>query len=167
MELILGYEILESYKRLPYKTWFAFAEFIDNSTQSYRNHKEEMDKWFEEEGDGLTVKISYINKNRKQDGLIEISDNAFGMSEHDLNHAMMLGKKPEIATERSKYGLGLKTAAFWFGNRWTVETTQKGSYEKLIVSVDLHKILREEEEYYKKFKKDHQIGKHTSELQSH
>ncbi len=115
MELILGYEILESYKRLPYKAWFAFAEFIDNSTQSFRNHPE-METWFETEGSMLTVEISYKNKSKTQLGYIEVSDNAFGMNEEDLQNAMTLGKKPAISNERSKYGLGLKTAAFWFGN---------------------------------------------------
>jgi hypothetical protein len=152
MELILGYEILESYKRLPYKAWFAFAEFIDNSTQSYRNHPE-MVKWYEDEGTMLTVSINYRNPSKTQKGYIEVIDNAFGMNRDDLQNAMTLGKKPLIANERSKYGLGLKTAAFWFGNNWTVETTQKGSTEMLVVSVDLNKILKEEEAYYKNFKK--------------
>src|SRR5688500_15235009 len=135
MELILGYEILESYKRLPYKAWFAFAEFIDNSTQSYRNNHSELNNWYEQDGGMLTVQIAYLNSNRKQKGLIEIKDNAFGMNREDLQNAMTLGKKPLIANERSKYGLGLKTAAFWFGNRWSVATTQKGSTEMLTVSV--------------------------------
>lgn len=151
MELILGYEILESYKRLPYKAWFAFAEFIDNSTQSYRNHPE-LNTWYEEEGTMLTVQIDYRNSNKKQAGYIEVKDNAFGMNKDDLQNAMTLGKKPLISNERSKYGLGLKTAAFWFGNMWTVETTQKGSTEMLCVSIDLHKILKEEK-HYKDFKK--------------
>lgn len=153
MELILGYEILESYKRLPYKTWFAFAEFIDNSTQSYRNNHIELNRYYEEEESMLTVQIAYKNSNKKQEGFIEIIDNAYGMNLNDLQNAMTLGKKPLISNERSKYGLGLKTAAFWFGNKWTIETTQKGSAEMLSVSIDLHKILKEEEAYYKNFKK--------------
>jgi len=153
MELILGYEILESYKRLPYKAWFAFAEFIDNSTQSYRNHKSVMDDWFEAEQDMLTVKISY--NNRKPGDFIRVEDNAFGMDRDDLQNAMTLGKKPAIANERSKYGLGLKTAGFWFGNKWTIETTQKGSDELLTITVDLEAILNEETAYYAKFKQEH------------
>jgi len=155
MELILGYEILESYKRLPYKTWYAFAEFIDNSTQSFRNHHTELNKVYEKEGSMLTVDIRYGNGNKKHHGLIEISDNAFGMNREDLQNAMTLGKRPLIANERSKYGLGLKTAAFWFGNNWTIETTQTGSTEMLTISIDLHKILKEEDTYYKNFNKIH------------
>jgi hypothetical protein len=153
MELILGYEILESYKRLPYKAWFAFAEFIDNSTQSYRNHKAVMDTWFEEDDEMLQIKISYSNK--KGEGYIKITDNAFGMNLIDLQNALTIGKKPEIHNERSKFGLGLKTAAFWFGNEWTIETTQRDSPKILTVTVNIHSILAEEKAYYAKFKKDH------------
>ena len=31
-----------TYRRLSYKPWFAIAEFIDNSTQSYYDHKHEL-----------------------------------------------------------------------------------------------------------------------------
>jgi hypothetical protein len=146
-------EILNSFKSFPFTTWFAFSMFIDNSTQSYRNHHTELNRCYEEEESMLTVQTEYVNSNKKQEGLIEITDNAFGMNRDDLQNAMTLGKKPLIANERSKYGLGLKTAAFWFGNKWTIETTQKGSIEMLTVSIDLHKILKEEESYYKNFKK--------------
>ncbi len=153
MELILGYEILESYKRLPYKTWFALAEFIDNSTQSYRNNVEKLNKWYEEDGEALTVEVTY--KNSKKDGFIKVKDNAYGMNLEDLQNAMTLGKKPLISNERSKYGLGLKTAAFWFGNKWIIETTQKGSTELLIITVDLEEILEKEQNYYVDLKKNH------------
>jgi Histidine kinase-, DNA gyrase B-, and HSP90-like ATPase len=154
MELILGYEILESYKRLPYKAWFAFAEFIDNSTQSYRNHKTELDTWYDIDDDMLTVEITYSNPTKSKKGNITIKDNAYGMDRDDLQNAMILGRKPLIANERSKYGLGLKTAAFWFGNNWTIHTTQRGSEELLTVTVDIHTILREEESFYKALKKN-------------
>ncbi len=139
MELILGYEILESYKRLSYKAWYAFAEFIDNSTQSYRNHKDELDRCYEEDKNRLTVTVSYSNS--KTNGFIKVEDNAYGMNREDLQNAMTLGKKPANANERSKYGLGLKTAAFWFGNSWTINTTQRGSSEMLTISIKLDEIL--------------------------
>ena len=31
-----------TYRRLSYKPWFAIAEFIDNSTQSYYDHRKEL-----------------------------------------------------------------------------------------------------------------------------
>ncbi|MEO3405458.1 ATP-binding protein [Mucilaginibacter sp. CAU 1740] len=149
MELLLGYEILDSYQRLPYKIWYALAEFIDNSIQSYRNHPELKDI-LKGEGIGLFVNISYQNKTATNPGFISIVDNAWGMDEQQLQNALILGKKPEVKDGLSKYGLGLKTAAFWFGRAWTIETTEYGSAKKLIVEVDLNKILKEEEAFYEK-----------------
>ena len=155
MELILGYELLQSYKRLPYKAWYAFAEFIDNSTQSYRNNHVQLDEWFANDGEMLTVNITYANTTKRSPGFIKIEDNAFGMNLRNLQDALTLGKKPEIANERSKYGLGLKTAAFWFGNIWKIETTQRGSTEMFTVTVDLNEILQQEVQYYEKFRNEH------------
>jgi hypothetical protein len=124
MELVLGYELLESYKRLPYKAWYALAEFIDNSTQSYRNHEDEMKHQFDEEDDMLRISVEF--KNGKTEGYLIIKDNAYGMNEDVLRKALILGRRPENRSERSKYGMGLKTAAFWFGDAWEVTTTELG-----------------------------------------
>lgn len=34
--------VYATYKRLTYKPWTAIAEFVDNSTQSYFDHEEEL-----------------------------------------------------------------------------------------------------------------------------
>jgi hypothetical protein len=151
MQLILGYETLQSYQRLSYKPWYALAEFVDNSTQSYRNHKGELQKIYAEEETQLTVSITYGSGKAK---FIKIVDNAFGMSHDELRNALTLGKKPEIDTERSMYGLGLKTAAFWFGDSWSIETTKYGESKFYTVNVDLQQILNDEKEHYEKLKKD-------------
>lgn len=148
MELQLGYEILESYKRLSYKEWYALAEFVDNSTQSYRNNRSELDEIYRAEDAILTVQIAYDNS--KENGFISIIDNALGMNYDQLQKALILGKKPDNNRERSKYGLGLKTAAFWFGDQWKIETTKLGESKKFKVTVDLQEILKEEQQYNEK-----------------
>jgi len=145
MELILGYELLESYKRLPYKVWYALAEFIDNSVQSYRNHPDLRDV-LEENGKALKVIISYNNS--KTNGFIRISDNAFGMNEEVLRKALILGKRPDNDKGLSKYGMGLKTSAFWFGDKWEITTTQFGSASRFTFTVDLDKIIEAERNFY-------------------
>ncbi len=157
MELLLGYEILDSYQRLPYKIWFALAEFIDNSIQSARNHPELKDI-LKEQGTNLFVNISYQNKTKTSPGYITIEDNAWGMNEQSLQNALTLGKKPEISNGLSKYGLGLKTAAFWFGRSWTIETSEYGSEEKFIVHVDLDAILDAETKFYLQQAKENPNG---------
>jgi hypothetical protein len=59
-------------------------------------------------------------------GFLRISDNSIGMSYSDLQGALRVGRIPDNPTGRSKYGLGMKTAACWFGNVWTVRTKKLG-----------------------------------------
>jgi hypothetical protein len=146
MEFVIGYEILESYKRLSYKEWFAFAEFVDNSTQSFRNNEDILSEQFEKEGEKLNVEITYVNSSTN--GFIKIADNAMGMDEEDLRRALILGKKPLNDKERSKYGLGMKTAAFWFGDVWSITTTKLGVSHEYTVRIDLHEILKAEASFY-------------------
>lgn len=39
MQIQIGLDVISSYKRLAYTPWYAIAEFVDNSTQSYFDHK--------------------------------------------------------------------------------------------------------------------------------
>ncbi len=116
MEAILGPQIIKSYKRLSYKPWYALAEFIDNSTQAYFNNKQKLDVLLDKEGKQLTVTIDY------RDDALTITDNSSGMNLDELEYSMSIGKPPEDSSGRSKYGLGMKTAACWFGNEWSVTT---------------------------------------------
>nr|WP_295869388.1 ATP-binding protein [uncultured Chitinophaga sp.] len=138
MELKLGYEVIDSYKRLSYKAWYALAEFVDNSTQSYRNNEGLLNELYQKESTCLTVNISYQNG---EDGYIKIEDNSIGMDYEDLSRALTIGKKPANSQGRSKYGLGLKTAAFWFGNRWEIRTKKYGTSEEYHVTVDLAELI--------------------------
>lgn len=40
----IGFDAITSYKRLAYTPWHAIAEFVDNSTQSYFNNREQLDE---------------------------------------------------------------------------------------------------------------------------
>jgi Histidine kinase-, DNA gyrase B-, and HSP90-like ATPase len=132
MEFKLGNSIVNSYKRLSYTPWYAFAEFVDNSTQAYFNNKEALNQTYEKESKYLEVIIDYQPENDK----IIISDNSFGMGEVTLQKALTVGLPPENNDGRSKYGLGMKTAAFWFGDEWRIRTTELG--DKILHEVDIN-----------------------------
>lgn len=137
MEIQLGLDIINSYKRLSYSPWHALAEFVDNSTQSYFNNKSVLDELFEIDKENLKVDIIYDSAG---DGLVRISDNSIGMSFNDLENALHVGKQPEINSGRSRYGLGLKTAACWLGNVWTVRTKKLNETKEHFITVDVLKI---------------------------
>jgi len=134
MKLELGLDVLRSYKRLPYTAWHALAEFVDNSTQSYFNNKDELDKILESEGACLEVNIVY---EKDGTGLLRISDNAMGMSYDELVSAMHVGLPPVNANGRSRYGLGMKMAACWYGNNWKIVTKKLSETTEYTVSVDV------------------------------
>lgn len=117
--------VYATYRRLSYRPWYAIAEFVDNSTQSYYNHKTELLEAYERE-DGLghlRIEVSYDG----EENTLTISDNAYGMEVEELTRAVVLDKPPPDTTGRCEYGMGLKTAACWFGTTWTIRTSQLGS----------------------------------------
>jgi hypothetical protein len=138
MKLQLGPEIISSYKRLAYQAWYALAEFVDNSTQAYFNNRAKLDNVYAETGTKLTVEISAGMDNDGE--YIRILDNSIGMSEAELKNAVIIGRPPLNASGRSRYGLGLKTGASWFGDLWTIETKKLGDRTKHTVTVDVPRV---------------------------
>jgi hypothetical protein len=120
MKLKLGPEIISSYKRLAYQAWYALAEFVDNSTQAYFNNRAILDPVYTGERTKLTVEIT--TGSDTGGAFIRIADNSIGMSEHELKNAVYIGKPPLDIRGRSRYGLGLKTGASWFGDLWSIES---------------------------------------------
>ena len=124
--------VLGVFSRLNYKPWYAIAEFVDNSTQSFYDHETELRQ-------ELTIYIIYdFEKN-----ILTIKDNAFGMGIDDFSRAVKVDSPPEVKDGRNEFGMGLKTAASWFGDSWSVESTQFGSSKKYFTRIDIRK-LREE-----------------------
>lgn len=120
LQLRVGLDVISSYKRLAYTPWHAIAEFVDNSTQSYFNNETELWPIMRKAGQKLTVSIAYDKD------LLRISDNSIGMSFDELQSALTVALAPTRTDGRSKYGMGLKTAACWLGNRWSVRTKKLG-----------------------------------------
>ncbi|MEY2480244.1 MAG: hypothetical protein QOI04_1171 [Verrucomicrobiota bacterium] len=138
MKLQLGPEIISSYKRLAYQAWYALAEFVDNSTQSYFDNKKALDQAYAAKREKLTVEINAGKDPRGE--FIRIKDNSIGMDEPELKKAVYVGRPPSDTSGRSRYGLGLKTGASWFGDLWTVETKKLGSTIRHVITVDVPKV---------------------------
>ena len=137
LELTIGLDAISSYKRLAYTAWHAITEFIDNSTQSYFDHREELDAAFTAQGDSFLVEVTY---DPKGSGILRIRDNAMGMSYDDLQRALHVALPPRNILGRSKYGMGLKTATCWLGNIWTVTTKMLGEDVEHTILVNVEKI---------------------------
>lgn len=135
-ELTVGPKAIDAYSRLSYTMWFALAEFVDNSTQSRLNYDYLVDDLLRTEGRPLTVDIVHNRLTRE----ITIEDNSIGMTKDDLIAALKIANPTTDSKGRSKYGMGMKTAACWIGARWIVTTCEWGSGEEWTATIDVDAI---------------------------
>lgn len=129
--------VYATYKRLSYQPWTAIAEFVDNSTQSFYDHKDELMSL--KYSKGLRITIDYIT-NEPGGDRIEIYDDAYGMEWCDFQRAIILDRPPINTDGRNEFGMGLKTAACWFGSVWSVESTQLASKTKYYTEIDIDQL---------------------------
>lgn len=126
--------ILNVFSRLSYKPWYAIAEFVDNSTQSYISHAEELNA-----APGFDKLIVWVKYDANANTLT-ITDNAYGMEMERFRDAILLDSRNSQQTGRNEFGMGLKTAASWFGNVWSVTSTQYGSTNRYSATVDIPRL---------------------------
>lgn len=137
-DLTIGSGAIKNYARMSYTMWHALAEFIDNSTQSRLNYPELVDEALKKEGTPLTVEIKYNVTKRE----VTITDNSIGMSKEDLIAALKIANPTIDSKGRSKYGMGMKTAACWIGNKWKIETAELTGGQEWTAEVDVDKIAK-------------------------
>lgn len=138
IQLEIGLNAITSYRRLAYTAWYAIAEFVDNSTQSFYNNETELRRCTLDTERPLTVRIEY---DRERD-YFAVIDNAMGMDLDELRNAMCVARPPSNTNGRSKYGMGLKTGASWIGNFWRIKTKKLGHTAEYIVTVDVESVAR-------------------------
>ena len=124
-----------TFRRISYRPWSAIAEFIDNSTQNYFEHKHDISKSI---GVKLSLEIE-IAHNAKAKTLV-IVDNANGMNWEELERAIQLNRPPADTSGRSEFGMGLKMAACWFGSQWRVVTKRLGESIEYEAVIDVHRL---------------------------
>ena len=120
--------IIAKYKEIDYKIESVLSEFIDNSTQSYFDHKSKMNE--------IGVKSCKIDIEIFSE-MIRIVDNAYGMNEKDFRRALKLDSPPDDKSGRNERGMGLKTAATFLGSVWSVKTTEYGSNKMFFGEMDI------------------------------
>lgn len=122
--------VIGVFSRLNYKPWYAIAEFVDNSSQSFYSHRKELEEYGIE---GVDIHINYDAAN----DVLTIVDTAFGMELDDFARAVKIDSPPDDKSGRNEYGMGLKTAASWFGNVWSVRSTQLGSENEYYTEINI------------------------------
>jgi hypothetical protein len=116
--------------------WYALAEFVDNSTQSRLNYERVVDEVLQTEGKPLQIDITY-NKTARE---IRVEDNSIGMNKETLIDALKIAAPTKDSKGRSRYGMGMKTAACWLGRKWKIVTCEWGSGIEWTAEVDVEAI---------------------------
>lgn len=124
--------VYATFGRLNYTPWHAIAEFVDNATQSYFAGSRLPGRPALPD---LSVEITYSLREA-----LVVHDNALGMDAEQLGKALQLSTPPADTSGRSEFGMGLKTAACWFGSRWTVSTVKYGEPWRYTVVFDVDEI---------------------------
>lgn len=123
--------VYQTFRFINNKVWYALAEYVDNSVQSFLDHKELLSK-INPQGK-LRVEITIDNEN----DIITIADNAGGIAETDFQRAFELANIPLDASGLNEFGMGMKVSSIWLSNIWKVETSALGENLKKTVVFDI------------------------------
>ncbi|MDQ1088617.1 ATP-binding protein [Siphonobacter sp. SORGH_AS_1065] len=133
-----GVAMLGILKHIEYDHWYAIAEFVDNSIDSFIKNEKRIK---EREGEDFKFVVSIeININ---DSIIRIKDNAAGIDEANYQRAFKPAERPPDASGLSEFGMGMKSAACWYSDQWSVKTSALGETTEKTVVFDMGKIFHD------------------------
>ena len=135
-----GVSVLSVLRHLNYRAWFALAEFVDNSVQSYLQKRAELEALH---GDSFRLRVS-IDIEANKPARISIRDNAAGIALADFPRAFRPAAVPPDLSGLSEFGMGMKSAACWFASRWHVRTKALGEPVARTVRFDVAKIVTDQ-----------------------
>ena len=128
-----SYVLLKSY---PFRPAGVFAEFIDNSIQSYQDNKVALKK------KGYKFKITIEKKGKD----ILISDNAAGISDKFMLKAFEPGNIDYGKKGLNEFGIGMKNAAVWISDFYSVKTCALNENYSKQINFDYKDVIENEVE---------------------
>jgi hypothetical protein len=135
-----GVSVLSVLRHLNYKPWFALAEFVDNSIQSYVANRDALKA---QHGDDFRLTVR-IDLDTTSPAKLSIKDNAGGISALDYPRAFRPAAVPPDKSGLSEFGMGMKSAACWFSPSWYVRTSAMGEPVERNVRFDIDKIVNDD-----------------------
>jgi hypothetical protein len=135
-----GVSVLSVLRHLNYKPWYALAEFVDNSIQSYLANRE---KLIALNGGDFKLQVR-IDLDSASPCRLSIKDNAGGIPAEHYPRAFRPAAMPPDRTGLSEFGMGMKSAACWFAPRWHVRTSALGEDVERTVRFDIARIVNDD-----------------------
>lgn len=133
-----GVRVLSVLRHLNYKPWFALAEFVDNSLQSFLENRQRLQRLY-----GAEVKCKVGIKLESDPSRLTIRDNAAGIAESEYARAFRPAEIPPDRSGLSEFGMGMKSAACWFAPHWFVRTSALGENSENVIRFDIASIVAE------------------------
>ena len=159
----IGSAMFARYADLPNTVSHAIAEFIDNALQSYRDNKEAIIADNPDYKFKVIVDINWDDESEKAKEII-ISDNAAGLSFNSFKKAFMTAEVPENNLGLNEFGMGMKTAAAWLGNNWSVKTSALDETVERFYNFNLQYVLDNEVRELPYTEKDCELKSHYTEI---
>jgi len=128
--------VLGVLRNLNYQPWYALAEYVDNSIDSYLKNKEAL-LAIEGPDYRLYVEIE-IDSTGKE---IRILDNAAGIAAGDIGRALQVASPPPNRQGLSEFGMGMKAASCWFSPLWSIKTKALGEGVARVIKFDVDHII--------------------------
>lgn len=129
--------MLSVLRHLNYKAWFAIAEFIDNALQSFLANRDALQAIH---GPEFCLEVD-VRIDTNGPGFIVITDNAAGISAADFPRAFRAAQVPTDRSGLSEFGMGMKSAACWFAEKWSVRTKAVGESHERTIHFDIRHIV--------------------------
>ena len=134
-----GVGILALFPHMNYQPWFALAEFVDNALASFEENRQRLE---EAHGPAYQFRV-VVEVDGSDSGLIRVWDNAAGIGPNDYERAFVTAAPPPHVTGLSEFGIGMKSAACWFANRWRVTTRSIDETLERVIDFDVPRIVRD------------------------
>lgn len=140
VSIALKPNVYSTFRNLNNTVSYTLGEYVDNSVQSFLNHKQELLAVEPNYKLKVEIKIDWDN------GIIVINDNAAGIDANNYLRAFEPAHIPVDGTGLNEFGMGMKTASVWLANKWTITTKALGEDVERFTEFDLHKVTVEEKE---------------------
>lgn len=134
------------------------AEFVDNAIQSYIDNKDQL--LAQDPGYKLKVEITFEWDDDNRASKICIRDNAGGIGKDNFAKAFKLAHTPDDNTGLNEFGMGMKTAALWLGEEWSVESTAIGEGVLRKILFDLNSVMANELKSLPVTQKEAEVNSH-------
>lgn len=132
--------VYATFRALNSTVYQAVGEFVDNALQSYYDNRTKLNRV--EKDFKLKIFISFDLQNHQ----ITVVDNAAGIDAKNYTRAFEPAHIPTDTKGLHEFGMGMKTAAVWLANTWTVTTKALGESVEREMTFDLDTVIEQNRE---------------------